>query len=126
MKTIEKWIGHHFSTGSSIGEDYAQFQREAISDLRKMCKGAFTVAANKNHYEFSAVLEHVNSGKFVYVSIPDVRFFQDQWYNHVLIRTMAHPQDWTGGPNNYCWWEDIRKTALKLIGESSSRRIAGY
>ena len=70
---------------------------------------------NKNHYEFSAVLKHEETGKFIYVSISDVRFFPDQWYDRVLIRTMSHDKDWTGGQNNRCYWEDIGTTAKRLV-----------
>ena len=112
---IEKWIGFQFSTGSYPGADYLDFQKEAIRELKKMVKPDFTVKANKNHYAFSAVLHHEESGKYVYISISDVRDFGDQWYNRVLIRMMAHDKDWTGGPNHYCTWPKIKDTALWLL-----------
>lgn len=114
---IEKWLGYQFSSGSYPGADYLTFQKEAIRELRKMVKPDFSATVYKNHYEFSAVLSLVDTGKLVYLDIGDVRSYGDPWYNRVLIRTMAHDKDWTGGPNHYCKWPEIKTTALKLIEE---------
>lgn len=113
---MEKWLGFQFSTGVYPGEDYKKFQSAAKRSLKKIANahGFDLHAFNGNHYEFSAVLKQQESGRFIYVSISDVRFWPDQWYNHVLIRTMSHDKDWTGGPNNYCSWPDIGKTAQWL------------
>ena len=116
-KTMQKWLGFHFSTGSYTGEDYRSFQRNAKADLKKQIipAGFELHAFNGNHYEFSAVLKYIATGKFIYVSIPDVRFWQDEWAHDVLIRTMAHDKDWTGGPNNRCEWDEIAETAKRLV-----------
>lgn len=70
---------------------------------------------NKNHYCFSAVLHHAQMDKFIFVSIPDVRFFKNQWYINVLYRTMKHEKDWTGGCNHHCQWNDIGKFISKIF-----------
>lgn len=117
MGTMNKWLNHQFSTGVYTGEDYLKFQRDARTDLKKQANatGFDLHQFNKNHYNFSAVLRHRETGKFVYVSISDVRFFNNQWFDHVLIRTMAHDKDWTGGMNNYCQWDEIGHAALRLV-----------
>ena len=116
-KTMSRWLGHKFSTGSFPGEDYLKFQRNAKADLKKNAESyGFEIHKfSKNHYSFSAVLNEKNSEKFIYVSISDVRFWQDEWANHVLIRTMAHDSDWTGGHNNYCTWDEIGEKAKRLV-----------
>lgn len=112
----KKWLDHKFSTGCYAGEDYLKFQKEMRTDLRKQAvnNGLVIYSFNKNHYEFSAVLKSAYTDKFVYVQIPDVRFFQNEWFTNVLYRTMANEKDWTGGLNQYCRWEDIGKSAAKL------------
>lgn len=108
-KKMSNWLGFQFSSGGSAGEDYLAFQRTARADLRAMCKQEDFVLSqfNKNHYVFSAVLQDIHSGQYIYVSIPDVRYFKNEWVHNVLIRTMSHAKDWTGGRNHRCGWADI-------------------
>lgn len=116
-KKIESWLTHEFSTGCYPGKDYTEFQSHARRDLRRICKenDLGLHAFNKSHYEFSAVLKHTGTGAFVYVSIPDVRFFRNEWYNSVLYRTMEHDKDWTGGGNNRCCWPELGERAAELV-----------
>lgn len=69
---------------------------------------------HKNHYEFSAVLKNPETGKLVYVSISDVRYWNDEWVNRTLYRTMKHEKDWTGGGNHFGAWEQIGELAAEL------------
>ena len=116
-KTMSTWLGYKFSTGSFPGEDYLKFQRNARASLKKMAEenGFELFNFSKNHYCFSAVLRKKDSDHFIYVSIQDVRTWQDEWANQVLIRTMAHESDWTGGYNNYCTWDEIGEKAKSLV-----------
>lgn len=111
---MQKWLGHTFSTGTSTGQDYLQFQKEAKRDLKKQASmaGYELYSFSKNHYCFSAVLQHKKTGEFVYISIPDVHAFPDAWFIKVLYRSMAHAEDWTGGLNNYCAWNDIKNIKI--------------
>lgn len=110
-----KWYNHHFSTGCYTGDDYRQFERDCRSDLKKMAKesGLELHTFNKNHYCFSAVL--TDGEKFVYVSVSDVRYFGWNQNTSVLIRSMAHAKDWTGGPNHQCKWSDVGSAAVEII-----------
>lgn len=56
---------------------------------------------NKNHYCFSAVLQDEETGRYVYVTVGDVRRTY-KWDGDVLYHTMAHEKDWTGGRNHFC------------------------
>lgn len=115
-KTLKKWLGYQFSFGGSVGGDYVQFQREMRADLKKQAKalGLEVVRFNKNHYEFSAVLKNPTTEKFVYVSISDVRHWQDEWARKTLYRRMAHEIDWSGGGNHFGAWEQIGELAAQL------------
>lgn len=108
-----KWEGHMFSTGPYAGKDYITFEKDSKTDLKKMLKeeGLKLHNFSKNHYCFTAVvtdgLEH-----FIYISQSDVRWSD---LDRILIRTMKHDKDWTGGHNRYCRWEEVGKRAKQMI-----------
>ena len=76
----------------------------------QIIRNAKIFTSNKDKLLASALV--VKDGKFIYVSISDVRYWD--WYNDVLIRTMAHDKDWHGGSNNRCAFNEIGDTALRL------------
>ena len=112
-----KWLKHTFSSGASTGKDYIEFQKRMKFDLKKMAQeNRLEIHSfSKNHYEFSAVLKDSQEDRFIYVGISDVRFFVNDWYKNVLIRTMKHDKDWTGGSNHFCCWKEVGVTARQLI-----------
>ena len=50
----------------------------------------------KNHYCFTAFIK-THDDLYVYISIPDVRFWKNEWYNHILIREAKDEKDYHGG-----------------------------
>lgn len=116
---MKKYLGFRFSTGTVAGDDYKSFERKMRNNLKKQASEVNMELHRflKNHYEFSAVLHNPCNGRFVYLSIPDVRFEQDRWYKNVLIRSMMHDNDWRGGINRYCAWCDVG-TFAKEISEN--------
>lgn len=52
-----------------------------------------------SHYKFSCFIK--GNEKFVYISISDVRFFRNKWFNNILIRTAESEKDYHGGVNQY-------------------------
>lgn len=117
-----KWLNHTFSSGTTAGQDYIDFQRAMRIDLKKQAEknNLELYSFNKNHYEFSAVLKEKETGAFAYVSISDVRFFKNEWYKNVLIRTMSHDKDWTGGSNNRCMWNEVGNKVKSLLDRSNN------
>lgn len=107
-----KWDEHEFSTGSYAGKDYLEFQKDCRSDLKKMAKenDMELVSFNKNHYCFSAVLKD-DEDRYVYVSQSDVRFFMK---DEVLVRSMEHEKDWSGGRNTFCTWGEVGERAKAI------------
>ena len=73
-----------------------------INYLRSLCKihGWELVNVGRNHYNFSAFIRNAEN-KHVYLSISDVRFFNNEWYYHILIRTAKNERDYLGGMNHY-------------------------
>ena len=55
----------------------------------------------------------------MYLSISDVRFAPRQWAKSILVRTMAHAKDWTGGRNNYCDLAGVRTAVDQLMKEAA-------
>ena len=100
--------------GSVCSPDYKTFERKYKNYLKQVAKSVNgeLVQFNPNHYEFSCFIER--NGKFVYVSISDVRYWHNQWYNNILIRTAQSTKDYRGGSNNYTDLENIGEKIIAL------------
>lgn len=116
ISNLKKYLGYEFSSGCYTGNDYKSFQTKYINYLKTMCKDNHweLVNVNKNHYCFSAFIKSAE-GRYVYLSISDVRYFADEWFNHILVRTAKNEVDYKGGFNNYTALEDLEgKVAILL------------
>ena len=110
---VRDYINLSFESSCYRTAQYATFERACKRELKAQCaeRGINIHSFSSGHYEWSAVLER--GGKYVYVSLSDVRYWN--WYNRVLIRTMSHATDWTGGSNNYCHFGEIGEYAEGLF-----------
>ena len=118
IKDLEKYVNYEFSSGCYTGEDYKSFQTKYINYLRSICKNNHwrLVNVGKNHYCFSAFIKSAEN-KCVYISISDVRYFSNEWYDHILIRTTENETDDRGGFNNYTTLSDLEGTAAELLND---------
>ena len=116
IKDLEKYIDYEFSSGCYTGDDYKSFQTKYINFLRSMCKQNHWQLVNvgRNHYCFSAFIKSAEN-KCVYVSISDVRFFTNEWYNNILIRTAKNEQDYHGGFNHRTTLKELEIKAMELL-----------
>lgn len=118
-KFLDAWRNHWFSSGPYPGEDYLKFERAFRGVLKEVGEQANCdlFKFNKNHYECSAVLKARETGLLVYVSISDVRFFQGEWYSHILYRQMKDETDWSGkgGPNRYSTLTELSGYIARLV-----------
>lgn len=116
IKDLEKYIDYEFSSGCYTGDDYKSFQTKYINFLRSICKQNHWQLVNvgRNHYCFSAFIKSAEN-KCVYVSISDVRFFTNEWYSNILIRTAKNEQDYYGGFNHRT---TLKELEMKAIGTS--------
>lgn len=116
IKDLEKYIDYEFSSGCYTGDDYKSFQTKYINFLRSICKQNHWQLVNvgRNHYCFSAFIKSAES-KCVYVSIGDVRFFTNEWYNNILIRTAKNEQDYHGGFNHRTTLKELEMKAMELL-----------
>ena len=118
IKDLEKYVNYEFSSGCYTGDDYKSFQTKYINYLRTVCKNNHwrLVNVGKNHYCFSAFIKSAEN-KCVYISISDVRYFSNEWYDHILIRTAENETDYRGGFNNYTTLSDLEGTAAELLND---------
>ena len=116
IKDLEKYIDYEFSSGCYTGEDYKSFQTKYINFLRSICKQNHWQLVNvgRNHYCFSAFIKSAEN-KCVYISISDVRFFTNEWYNNILIRTAKNEQDYHGGFNHRTTLKELEMKAMELL-----------
>ena len=116
IKDLEKYIDYAFSSGCYTGEDYKSFQTKYINFLRSICKQNHWQLVNvgRNHYCFSAFIKSAEN-KCVYISISDVRFFTNEWYNNILIRTAKNEQDYHGGFNHRTTLKELEMKAMELL-----------
>ena len=116
IKDLEKYIDYEFSSGCYTGDDYKSFQTKYINFLRSICKQNHWQLVNigRNHYCFSAFIKSAEN-KCVYVSISDVRFFTNEWYNNILIRTAKNEQDYRGGFNHRTTLKELEMKAMELL-----------
>ena len=116
IKDLEKYIGYEFSSGCYTGDDYISFQTKYINFLRSICKQNHWQLVNigRNHYCFSAFIKSAEN-KCVYVSISDVRFFTNEWYSNILIRTAKNEQDYHGGFNHRTTLKELEMKAMELL-----------
>ena len=116
LNDLKKYIDYEFSSGCYTGEDYKSFQTKYINYLRAMCKENHweLVKVGKSHYCFSAFIKS-SENKCVYLSISDVRYFSNEWYSHILVRTAKSEVDYRGGFNNYTTLENLGYTVARLL-----------
>lgn len=118
LNDLKKYIDYEFSSGCYTGEDYKSFQTKYINYLKAMCKENHwkLVKVGKNHYCFSAFIKSAEN-KCVYLSISDVRYFSNEWYSHILVRTAKNEVDYRDGFNNYTTLEKLDYTVAKLLND---------
>lgn len=104
---LQKWIDYDFNYGNYIGDSYETqemrlFMRDFKKVLIKLISPEYEIVEyHKNYYEVSTVLKRKEDSQLIYLSIPDLRYCKNGWINDILIRTMKHEKDWTGGMNHY-------------------------
>jgi len=112
---IEEWLGYRFESSTTKTLEYSLFERQIKSYIKKQLdQDLELVAWNKMYFEFSGFIKNKRTGRFVYFSCPDVRFYPDWWYNDLLIRTAENERDFTGGSNDWCKLPGLSKKAKEL------------
>ena len=114
---LRKWYNNIFENyGGVTSPEYEEFQKGYKKVLTELANEIDFILYqfNKNHYEFSAVLQDTKTNKFYYISISDVRYWKNEWADRILYRTMEHDHDWHGGLNHYSDLKNLKTNLLKL------------
>lgn len=99
-KTLHQFVGYRFSSGGCIGDDFKSFNTKYRNAIKKLLPDGYEIHSwNRGHYYCSAVIKDT-ANRFIYMSISDVRHFSEEWVDEILIRTMKHDKDWSGGQNH--------------------------
>lgn len=103
--------------GGYTSKDYRTFERKYRNFIRNICKhnGYELTKFMGGHYEFSCFVK--GNDKYVYVSISDVRYWHNEWYRHILIRTATSDTDYHGGSNNYTTLQELENKINKMLGK---------
>lgn len=99
---VEAFLGYRFSSGGITGEDYKKFERAYRAYLRELAtkNGLELASFLKGHYNFSCFIRDAETKECLYISISDVRYFEHEWHDQILVRTAHDIKDYTGGTNH--------------------------
>jgi len=116
MKTnkLNKWAGVEFESSSGKTPQFKSFVRDFRSEYKKIAAriGA-NIELSVGHFYISGFFER--GGKYVYFSIPDVRFFPGEYYVNILIRTAKSNKDYTGGCNKQVIFDQLAPHVNALL-----------
>lgn len=119
-----KWVGFDFNqngwsiTHENRSDAFAQFIRDTRSDIKRMLKGTgweLKSGWKGNRFITSGFLYNSELDKWVFISISDVRYWQDKWFEHMLIRTAKNDKDFSGGRNDYCYFYEIPEKLERMF-----------
>lgn len=114
MKKLEDYTNYQFETSTTRTQEYMSFERKYKNHLKRILPEDYSLHSfSGNHFCFSCVIKS-NTNEFIYLSIPDVRYFPNEWKNHILIRQMEHEKDWTGKENFYTDLKSLPKDLVHL------------
>jgi len=99
---MKSWLNHDFS----LYPDERAFN-EWFKDLKKNIKDQLgsdysLINFSPGHFISSGFIKNLKNQKLVYISFSDVRYFNNEWYTNVLIRSAKDSSDFSGGSNQYC------------------------
>jgi hypothetical protein len=116
VKGVKAYLGHQFSSGCTIGEDFKSFAKELRSYIKAVCKEfQFEMTKfNTGHYDCSGYVTHIPSGRIVYWVIRDVRTGFNTWYDKAMCRSVSSIQDTQGGMQHNCCLEALGEEMMKV------------
>lgn len=112
----KKWYGHEFESSSGTTDEWRKFATDCKKTIRKALAayGLELIDFSRNHFEWSGFARNPNTGKLAYFSCCDVRYWPNNWWDDVLIRTAEHDKDYTGGTNQETTLQNIGLSLTKL------------
>lgn len=115
MVSIKQYLHVQFESSSTTTAQFAAFARAYKKANMKALGDEFELVSwNRGHFYVSAFFKNKQTGKLVYISCSDVRFFPNEWYFNILIRSAEHAKDYTGGANKFTSLHTIYEDAVRL------------
>lgn len=112
---IKAWRGYVFESSSCLTPEFAEFSRIMRLHLKKTLVPEFElVSYNRGHFYFFAFAKRKDNGKLVYISCGDVRYRSNEWIDNLLVRTVQHDKDFSGGNNCWSTLDGLKDRALEL------------
>ena len=121
IERLEDWAGIHFESSSGLTEEFAAFAKMFKQRIKRECeKNELSLCSfDRGHFYCSGFVGSQKTGRYIYFSISDVRYFSNSWLNNILIRTAEHIKDFTGGRNNSTDLKNFGQTAKALLDNES-------
>lgn len=114
MNKLEDYTDYEFETSTTRTQEYMTFERKYKNHLKRILPEDYSLHSfSGNHFCFSCVIKS-NTNEFIYLSIPDVRYYPNEWKNNILIRQMEHEKDWLGKRNFYTNLKSLPKDLVHL------------
>ena len=111
---MKHWLDWKFSSGLKTGPDFEEFAKDfKRSIIGRLPTNAKLVKWHTGHYRLSGFVQ--SGEKFVYFSIPDVRYSPNGWYNSILVRVAKSEDDYTGGTNHFISLKDFYAKVKQLL-----------
>lgn len=108
---LRKYVGYNFYYHYDEQKSFFRVFKNAV---KKKLPARWTIEKWRvNWFECSGVLKD-DQGRYVYLHVGDIRYWQDKWIDDILIRTMEHDKDWTGGQNRRADIFNLDKQLLQL------------
>lgn len=113
-KSLESFKYIYFESSPYRTEEFARFDKEYCSFVRRMCKnnGWKIARCTHGHFETSFVLQNDN-GTYVNILGNDVRWLN--WYERFCVRLCDGPKDYHGKTNTWCALETLEETIQRLF-----------
>ena len=99
--------------GKDLSPEFVDMCKDLYKKLRRQLGEGYVVLFNACFYDFYTFVYNKETGKWCYVSCPDVRHFKD-WKENILVRKCKDDKDFSGGGNNFCKFDDLHKRIAKL------------
>lgn len=115
---IEKWLDYDFEpVECKTGKDFASFSRSFKREIKLQMDeiGCEIVGYIKGYFYISGFIYNTTNDKYMYFSIPDVRYDKDKWYSNILIRTAENAKDFRGGYNQYTTLNNFANKAVQIL-----------
>lgn len=112
--SVSQFLNQEFVSSTTQTKEFRNFARSYKKALKQNLPDGIKIAAfNTNHFCISGFV--TDGEKYVYFSVSDVRFFPNEWYHHILIRTAKDTSDYTGGMNQYTTLKDFGRKVQRLL-----------